>query len=190
MAIAERAVQRETEEPAVQPDVAKVGLLYPPQKARELALSFINNRDMTNRDVREGQITPEVALRLGVIEVQGQVLLLLGQDHIVSSRIRHAGIPLLRELKPITKADIDSLVESYDVASRYYFDHDLYLNRPWKTTADARINGRKVTLEIQLGILGKRDIAESIDDRHNRQRKKDLLPQFLYRTNPSRIKSG
>lgn len=140
---------------------------YPPDAAKELARLFIKNRLWT-KDAKTGEINSADAQILGIIEVQGQFLSMLGQDHLLNGVLDRD--PIIVQLKPITKQNIDNLGGSYRAARRFYVDRDIEL-KEWGadkskgqvTPEESYVLGRMNELARILAELGQQDLVESID---------------------------
>lgn len=105
---------------------------------------------------------------LGQMEVEGQVLRMLGQEHLlVVGRNQPLPIPrLTRLLQPITPRYLEDLVGSYRVAQE--FCQGVELREKGKklketTPAERRVEGRRDTLVHLLTILRKSELVSSID---------------------------
>lgn len=172
MAIAEarvgvlpRVVER-TPSPA-KPKLEFAPIEYPRMAAKELARRFMKDRLWT-KGLKPGEINSTDAQILGIIEVQGQFFSMLGQDHLLNGVLDRD--PIIVQLKPITKQNIESLGGSYRAARRFYVDRDIEL-KEWQadksrgqvTPDEARILGRMYELARILVELGQQDLVELID---------------------------
>lgn len=125
--------------------------------ARNLARLYATNKDLSN-NVYHGSD----AYRLGELEIQGQVLIMLGQEHLLQMTELN---PPLHELKPIARGHVEMLVGSYKVAKQYCLAVELQQTEvdSRRKPENERMRGRMNTLADILADLGQRNIVRSID---------------------------
>lgn len=127
-----------------------------------LAIQFITNKDQSAHTYHGRD-----AYVLGELEVQGQVLTMLGQEHLLEADPdQPLPIPLLARIQPIRRGDVDNLVGSYRVAQEFCLDVELKKARTKMIESkpgEQRIEGRRDTLAEILTNLGQGHIVRSID---------------------------
>lgn len=132
------------------------------KSARALAFQFLANRDK-NTHVYHGSD----AYVLGQMEVQGQVLTMLAQEHLLSvDPSEPFRIPALRGLRQLTQSDVNNLIGSYRVAQESYLDSEAERVRTKRAEikpGEERIEGRRDTLAEILTDLGQIQRISSID---------------------------
>lgn len=143
------------------PEAKKRELSYPITDARELAILFKRNQWFT-LGRNHGAVDSSDAYFLGVMEVQGQVLSLLGQEHLLNKEVQFNGNPPLFGLKPVTPYMVELLSGSYKLACEVYLEAKPSVKK-WLNPAEARIQGRLVELQKQLSILGQEDSLRDIE---------------------------
>lgn len=132
---------------------------FPERLAQELATTYITHVSMNSDNYGNNPYL------LGQMEVEGQVLSMLGQEHLLSvGRDQPLPIPRLTRLQPITPRYLEDLIGSYRVAEEFCQDFELRNKRGNPKDASPlvrRVKGRRDTLVNILTSLGKGELVSS-----------------------------
>ena len=132
------------------------------ESAADLARQYITNKTLSKVIYHDRDI-----YRLGELEIQGQVLMMLGQEHLLYTvSDQDLAHPPLRQLKPIMPGHIDNLFGSYRLAKQYCLDVELRQSKEkvnGKKPENERMRGRMHMLAMILEDLGQSHILRLID---------------------------
>jgi hypothetical protein len=139
--------------------------LYDQHAAKALASEFLLKRPQEIA-LKQGYLDAEDSYFKGRMDVRAMILTMIGQVHILALNVGSVdhNDPPMTMIQPVSSAQIDLLLTSYQEARQYLIDHNFHSKPITKISPEeGYAKGKIMELGKSLVNLGQREALQRID---------------------------